>query len=295
MSGHVDAATPLVDVVGRSEFAGFGTFLVPSGGGEIDRSDMVADLGRFMPYHQDVNTRTSVDVINALLDAVDGGQTVFYDIYSAADKAADPSKEDTGLFFFRGNPGAPFAIASAGGGFSYVASLHESLPVALDLSRRGYNSFAIQYRTGGADVAYKDLAAAIGTVFDHADEWGVGTDGYSLWGASAGARMAASLGANGAAAYGGEDLPLPSAVVLQYTGFSMVESSEPPTFAVVGDNDGIANWRVMKDRLDTIAARGVDTEFRLCSGVGHGFGLGLGTEAEGWIDDAVAFWERQAP
>lgn len=28
-------------------------------------------------------------------------------------------------------------------------------------------------------------------------------------------------------------------------------------------------------------------------GLLHGFGLGTGTVAEGWIDDAVKFWERQ--
>ncbi|MBP5504266.1 MAG: hypothetical protein J6Y24_15940 [Bacteroidales bacterium] len=28
-------------------------------------------------------------------------------------------------------------------------------------------------------------------------------------------------------------------------------------------------------------------------GLPHGFGLGTGTVAEGWIDDAVKFWERQ--
>ena len=28
-------------------------------------------------------------------------------------------------------------------------------------------------------------------------------------------------------------------------------------------------------------------------GLPHGFGLGTGTVAEGWIDDAVKFWEKQ--
>lgn len=28
-------------------------------------------------------------------------------------------------------------------------------------------------------------------------------------------------------------------------------------------------------------------------GLPHGFGLGTDTVAEGWIDDAVKFWERQ--
>jgi hypothetical protein len=28
-------------------------------------------------------------------------------------------------------------------------------------------------------------------------------------------------------------------------------------------------------------------------GLSHGFGLGTGTVAEGWIDNAVVFWEKQ--
>lgn len=40
--------------------------------------------------------------------------------------------------------------------------------------------FALQYRTGGADVACEDLAAAITFIFEHAEELGVSTDCYSL-------------------------------------------------------------------------------------------------------------------
>ena len=29
------------------------------------------------------------------------------------------------------------------------------------------------------------------------------------------------------------------------------------------------------------------------AGVGHGFGLGIGTSAEGWIADAIQFWAKQ--
>lgn len=48
----------------------------------------------------------------------------------------------------------------------------------------------------------------------------------------------------------------------------------------------------MKRRPDHLKAFGTDTEFHLYPGLRHGFGLGIGTEAEGWLDDAVAFWER---
>ena len=49
---------------------------------------------------------------------------------------------------------------------------------------------------------------------EHAKELEVSTDGYSLWGGSAGARMAANLGSYGSAAYGGDDLPRPAAVIM---------------------------------------------------------------------------------
>lgn len=38
-------------------------------------------------------------------------------------KAADPWKEDTGLFFFRGEPDGKAAICNAGGGFAYVGAM----------------------------------------------------------------------------------------------------------------------------------------------------------------------------
>ena len=56
-----------------------------------------------------------------------------------------------------------------------MGSIHESLPHALELSRRGYNAFALQYRTGGTQVACEDLAAAISFVFRNAEELGVST------------------------------------------------------------------------------------------------------------------------
>ena len=84
------------------------------------------------------------------------------------------------------------------------------------------------------------------------------------------------------------------AVIMQYTGHSQYSRLDPPTYACVGGRDGIADWRVMKRRLECLESLGTDTEFHLYSGLRHGFGLGVGTEAEGWINDAVAFWERNS-
>ena len=61
----------------------------------------------------------------------------------------------------------------------------------------------------------------------------------------------------------------------------------------MGDRDGIASWRTMQERIDALAAAGVPTEFHVYEGLSHGFGLGTDTVAEGWIDDAIAFWKDQ--
>lgn len=90
------------------------------------------------------------------------------------------------------------------------------------------------------------------------------------------------------------DIPQAAAVVTQYTGYSDANRYDAPAYVCVGTSDGIASWRTMQSRLERLEAFGIPTEFHAYRGLPHGFGLGVGTEAEGWIDDAVRFWERQS-
>lgn len=115
---------------------------------------------------------------------------------------------------------------------------------------------------------------------------------FSLWGGSAGARMAAWLGSYGTASFGEQAYPQPGAVIMQYTGLGEVYGNEPPTYACVGDRDYIADERVMRWRIETIRSQGTPAEIEVFPGLAHGFGLGTGTSAEGWLDHAVAFWEE---
>ena len=62
-------------------------------------------------------SRTVVVALNRMIDDVSLGRTVFHDIYTEAQKQAERSRRNAGLFFFRGKPGAPFAIIAPGGGF----------------------------------------------------------------------------------------------------------------------------------------------------------------------------------
>ena len=149
------------------------------------------------------------------------------------------------------------------------------------------------FADSGARTACEDLARAIAFVYQHEGELGVTMDGYSLWGGSAGARMAAWLGSYGTEGFGERAYPRPAAVVMQYTGLSEVYGNEPATYNCVGTRDGIASWRTMDRRIRAIKAQGTDAMIEVFEGLPHGFGLGVGTEAEGWLDNAAAFWERQ--
>lgn len=247
-----------------------------------------------LTYYNNIDPDKTVEIVNYLHGQASAGQTVFYDIYSEREKADDPRKRDTGLFFFRGNTGARFAVCNAGGAFAYVGAMHDSFPHALELSKKGYNAFALIYRPG-AQTACEDLARAISFIFANADELGVDTSCYSLWGGSAGGRMAAWVSGYGVAAFGGDNVPKAGTAVIQYTGLTDYSRDDVLTYSCVGDRDGIASWRTMKARLDRMAALDIPTEFHVYQGLGHGFGLGTGTVAEGWIDDAVRFWEKQMP
>jgi acetyl esterase/lipase len=135
------------------------------------------------------------------------------------------------------------------------------------------------------------MAAAVSYILGHAATLGVSPIGYSVWGSSAGARMAASIGSHGVRSFGGGDAPKPSAVVMAYTGHSDHTSVEPPTFVVVGEEDGIAPPATMKRRVEALRKSNTKAEYREYKGLGHGFGLGVGTAAEGWVFEAIQFWE----
>lgn len=288
--GHLGAQSTLRDVLRHPSFAGFGRLLLPWDDRAYDEEMHLTRIGSLLPYHTHVDPETVASALNHMIDDAARGRTVFYRFYSEAERQQEPARDNTGLFFFRGRLGAPFAVISPGGGFAYVGSVHEGFPHAAAISDKGYNAFVLRYRAGhGEAVATRDLAAAVSYVLRNAESLGVGTAGYSLWGSSAGARMAAAIGSHGSARYGGGNLPRPSAVVMAYTGHSDHSSAEPPTFVVVGELDGIAPSAAMRRRVEALRKAGTQVEFHEYAGLGHGFGAG--TSAEGWVFDAVRFWE----
>ena len=284
----ITAQTVIDRVIADTGFSPWGRLLSPADSGYWSGTT----LGSLqLRWYSHIDAAKTVEIIRYFKAQTLRGEPVFFDIYTEAEKQRDPRKRNTGLFFFRGKKGAKSAICSAGGGFVYVGAMHDSFPHALELSKRGYNAFALIYRPG-SQTACEDLARAVAFIHEHAGELQLDPTEYSLWGGSAGARMAAWLGSLGTERFGEKKYPRPATVIMQYTGLSEVHGNEPPTYACVGTADGIASFRVMEDRIRRIKSNGTDAEIEIFEGLPHGFGLGTGTVAEGWIDNAVQVWER---
>ncbi|MBQ8161719.1 MAG: alpha/beta hydrolase [Clostridia bacterium] len=230
----------------------------------------------------------AVDTLNVMARRMEEGSLRWIPLYTGEECAEDASLREAGLFYFEGMPRSPFAVVCPGGGFEYVSAMTEGFPHALYLNEMGVHAFVLHYRTGmGEEKALDDLKRALEVIGTHADAWRMDVSGYAIWGASAGATIAAMAGNDPAI------LPGPAAIVLEYTDITEVTDAAPPTFGCAGQLDDTVSWKKMAQRMEQLSDLGIPAEFHLFPELHHGFGLGLGTQAEGWIEDAITFWMTQ--
>ncbi len=291
MNAHITTKNLVKDIAKHSAFSGFGELLLPHDNNTRYYNTAIINIGTLMPYHNAVNPNDVVKAVNHLVDDANNGKTIFYSFYTEEQKKQDPGKNNTGLFFYRGEPDAPFAIICPGGGFSYVGSLHEGFPLASEISKKKLNAFVIRYRLGSEQGATEDLANAIHFIFENANELKVDSKNYSLWGGSAGARMVGNVAYYGVGAFGSRNYPKPVTAVIAYTGQSLYDKSFPATFITVSADDGIANVSTVEKRVANLKNAGVTVSYQRYEHAGHGFGLGTGTDAEGWLYKAIDFWK----
>lgn len=214
------------------------------------------------------------------------------------------------------------AVICPGGGYNMVCSFVEGEPFAKALNAMGISAVVVYYRCrelAKYPAPQEDLAKAVRECLDHAAEWKLDTEGYSVWGSSAGGHLAGSFGTTsmGYAHYG---LPKPGSMVLVYPVITMgvhahegtrnnligadasdemktfasveqqVTADYPSTFLWCGTADDCVSPENSRLLADALEKWGVPYRFTEYPGVGHGVGLGEGLPCEGWIRDAVSFW-----
>ena len=214
----------------------------------------------------------------------------------------------------------PFAVICPGGGYGEVCSFGEGRPFAEKLNRMGYHAFVVYYsvkKKARYPQPQQDLKRAIEEVFSNAEKWRLDTEGFSIWGSSAGGHLVASYCTEN------RGTPKPAAVVLVYPVITMGEkthrgsrenllgenpaadmieklsvernitSDYPPVFAWYGTADDTVGTVNTKMLAEALREHSVPHRIEEYEGIGHGAGLAKGTVAEGWFKSAVEFWEEQ--
>lgn len=221
----------------------------------------------------------------------------------------------------------PIAVICPGGGYGAVCSFVEGIPFAKYLNTKGISAVIVYYSIKEKATypnPQDDLARAVREVTEKAEELKLDMKNYSVWGSSAGGHLAASFGTNhmGYKKYG---LPKPCAEILIYPVISMdpdithlgskeahiganatreqidfasvnqhVTADYPPTYLWCGDSDKAVSPKNTELMAEALKSAGVPFVCDVYPGVDHGVGLATGIAAEGWIDNAIAFWMGQA-
>ena len=226
--------------------------------------------------------------LNYLAQVYHDGVQVTYPLYSEEEIAAMPSRAHAELYYCPAEqPGAKFAIVLSGNSLYYSGELRGGVSTAWELHQQGYAVFSLRYRIGleaGDDAPMEDLARAIRLVLANADTFGVSTEDYALLGYSSGGQIAGVFG-NEEKGWGRYGVPKPGALLLAY----------PPTFLWYGRNDKMLMAFVYPLQGPALAKalrdNGVPNRVQVYDDAKHGVGIGVGTDAEGWVADAAAFWK----
>lgn len=151
--------TKISDVIDDPVFDGYGRLIFPVNDGYYS-GDTLGELR--LAWYNNIDPDKTVEIANYMKSHAAAGDTIFYNIYTEEEMMDDPAKRDTGLFFFKGEPSEKFAVCSAGGGHAYVGAMHDSFPHALELSKIGYNAFAVIYRPGWTEANYVTIRSLAG-------------------------------------------------------------------------------------------------------------------------------------
>ncbi len=173
--------------------------------------------------------------LNRLEKNIGDGVRVFYDLYTEEEKAAEPLKRETGLFFFPGEPMKPYVIVCPGGGYASVCTIKEGFPVASHLNDLGYNAFVLCYQVRPMEKEQEtpllpgpmeDFARAMQLIRKNREGLRVRPESYGAAGFSSGGHLAGIWGTShlGAKKYG---FPQPSVLFL---GYAALDTSLYPAF-----------------------------------------------------------------
>ena len=266
--------------------------------------------------------------LNLVVENFNRGVQVTYPLYTAEEILAQPSRAKADLYYFPAEtPGGRYAIVLGGTAASTSGELREGLATAWELHQMGYTTFVLRYRTwvdSSDDAPMEDLARAIAYITDHAEEFGVQAENYAMIGYSTGGHLE-GLFASETSGYYHPELPQPAALLLAYPindfaefkpvyrvlmDFGTVKPryytkrisdcitpNYPATYHWRGRDDLtlmlMGTWEQGPEIEKALEANNVPHKYVVYNNAPHASSTGLNTDANGWLYDAVDFWEQQ--
>ena len=267
-------------------------------------------------------------MINALLDRYEAGGQVTYKVYTEEEIAAQPTRNDVELYYLPAEtPGGKYVIVMSGNVLNKTSNLAEGYATAWQLHERGYAVFVLRYRVfqeAKDNAPVDDLGRAVQYITAHAETFGAQPEDYALLGYSSGGHLL-GLFCGRELGYQKYKVPKPGALLLAYpindfnearpfyrlvmdpavcatryydnTISGSVDADYPPTYFWYGKNDNTLKLLIYSEQgpalEKALTESGVPHQRTVYNNAAHGIGLGYGTDAEGWLDDAAAFWEAQ--
>lgn len=266
--------------------------------------------------------------MNFLIDTYNTGTQITYKLYTPEEIAEDKTRDHAELYYFPADkPNAKYAVVLSGNALFYSGEMRGGVSTAWELHQKGYAVFALRYRIGSEakdNAPIQDLGRAIQLITANAEKFGVQTEDYALLGYSSGGQIAGVF-CGQEVGYPRYNVPRPGVLLLAYPINNFYEAKPiyrwlidtysedlryydynisgcvtpdfPPTYFWYGLNDILLmafNYYEQGPALQKALARnGVPYHESVYKRAFHGIGIAEETDAEGWLNDATAFWKEQ--
>lgn len=272
----------------------------------------------------------AADGLNYLIRTYNAGTQVTYPLYTEEEITQDTRREGVELYYFppEGETVSDKYVLVVGGNAVVVsAEIREGISTAWNLHEMGYPVFVLRYRIGmraGNNAPLEDVARAVQYITQHAQSFGVRTEDYAILSYSSGGQIAGFFGSD-ALGYKNYGLPRPGAMLFGYPVNNFFEYKPfyhilidpdtlqqryydlslsdyitpdyPPSYHWYGRNDFVLStmcWSAQGPVLEeAFEKNNVPHIYHVYEDAQHATGAGKGTDAEGWLEEAVAFWEEQ--
>jgi len=249
---------------------------------------------------------------------------------TAEEIAQDTSRDGVELYYLPAEgaqANQKYALVIGGNAIVVSAEIREGISTAWNLHEMGYPVFVLRYRIGmkaSNNAPLQDVVRAVQYITEHAGQFGVQAEDYAIVSYSSGGQIAGLFGTD-AVGYKNYGLPKPGAMLLGYPVNTFLEFKPvynilldpgvckqryykmtlsdyitpdyPPTYHWYGKNDMTLMtmcWSAQGPVLEKALARNHVTHiYHVYDDAPHAVAAGKGTDAEGWLNEAVAFWEEQ--